>query len=82
MGAGVGGGRLCFRHLPSFPSATVKGSLQGPRLCKSQRGAGGGGELHWELAQDQGRHMKGASLPSHTLGREAGTGALRAPGRR
>lgn len=27
-------------------------------------------------------HMKGASLPSHHLGREAGMGVLRAPGRR
>lgn len=63
-----------------FPVQQQRGPSRGP--ASANPSVGGGGGLHWELAQDQGRHMKGASLPSHTLGREEGTGALRAPGGR
>lgn len=78
MGVGVGAQAVLWAPSAFISKCKGKGVLRGPASADP----GVGEQLHWELAQTQGRHMKGASLPSHNLGREAGTGVLRAPGRR
>lgn len=77
---GVGVRAQAVLQVPSafISKCTSKGVPHGP----ASTDPGVGEQLPWELAQTQGRHVKGASLPSYNLGREAEMGVLRAPGRR